>query len=66
MASATDSNTTAQKTNNTVKGKELTPEQVRLVAEKVYAMFLRDMKLARERTGRGYTASRAHRATSYR
>lgn len=34
------------------KQKAITPELVRAVADKVYDLFLQDMKLAHERTGR--------------
>ena len=66
MANVTTSKATVQKANSIAKSKKLTPEQIRLVAEKVYRMFLTDMKLARERTGRSYTTSRMNRTTSDR
>ncbi len=38
------------KSTGTGEGKmELTPEQVKEVAEKVYALFLRDIRITRER-----------------
>lgn len=45
--------------------KELSPEKVRKVAEKVYAMFLKDMKIAHERSGHNNKTSRVNRPAVY-
>lgn len=61
MADTRTAKATEQKANSVAKDRKLTPEQIRLVAEKVYRMLLKDMELARERTGRSYMGSRISR-----
>lgn len=46
--------------------KELSPEKVRRVAEKVYAMFLKDIKIAKERSGHTYKTSRVNRTSTHK
>lgn len=62
MAAVGASNAVAPGADDSAKSKELTPEKIRLVAEQVYRMFLRDMRLARERTGRELMAGGVGRA----
>lgn len=50
------------KSENISNKKDISPELVRAIADKVYDLFLTDLKLARERTGQTM-AGRNHATT---